>query len=38
MRKIENVTLKDGKNLKDVLELHDKWLEGEKEGKRANLS
>ena len=38
MRKIEDVTLKDGKNLKDVLELHKKWLKDEEDGKRADLS
>ena len=29
MRKIENVTLKNGKSLKEVLEHHEKWLEDE---------
>ena len=38
MRKIEDVTLKNGRNLKEVLELHKKWLEGEKGGEKANLS
>ena len=38
MRKIEDVTLKDGKNLKEVLKLHKKWLEDEKGGKKADLS
>ena len=38
MRKIEDVTLKDGRSLKKVLELHKKWLEEEKDGKRVNLS
>ena len=38
MRNIEDITLKDGRNLKDVLELHKKWLEDKKDGKRANLS
>ena len=38
MRKIEDVTLKDGKGLKEVLELHKKWLEDEKGGKRVDLS
>ena len=38
MRKIEEVTLKDGRNLKEVLESHYKWLEDEEDGKRANLS
>ena len=38
MRKIEDVTLKDGKSLKEVLELHKKWLENEESGDRADLS
>ena len=38
MRKIEDVTLKDGKNLKEVLELHKKWLKEEKGGEKADLS
>ena len=38
MRKIENIILKDGRSLKEVLELHKKWLEGEKSGKKADLS
>ena len=38
MRKIEEVTLKNGKNLKEVLELHKKWLEGSEDGRRADLS
>ena len=38
MRKIEEVILKDGRSLKCVLELHKKWLEDEKGGKRADLS
>ena len=38
MRKIEDVTLKDGRSLKEVLELHKKWLEDEEGGKRADLS
>ena len=38
MRRIENVTLKDGRNLRYVLELHKKWLEDEEGGKRADLS
>ena len=38
MRKVEDVTLKDGRNLKEVLELHKKWLEDEEGGKRADLS
>ena len=37
MRKIEDVILKDGRNLKEVLELHKKWLE-EGGSKRADLS
>ena len=37
MRRIENITLKDGRNLKEVLESHKKWLEGSKDGKRAYL-
>ena len=37
MRKIKDVTLKNGKNLKEVLELHKKWLE-EEGGKKADLS
>ena len=37
MKRIEDVILKNGKNLKEVLELHKKWLEGEG-GKRADLS
>ena len=38
MRRIEDVTLKDGRNLKEVLELHKKWLEDKKDGKKADLS
>ena len=38
MRKIEDVTLKDGRSLKEVLELHYKWLENEKGGEKADLS
>ena len=38
MRKIEDVTLKDGRNLKEVLELHKKWLEDKEGGKRVDLS
>ena len=38
MRKIEDVTLKDGRSLKEVLELHKKWLEGKKDGEKADLS
>ena len=38
MRKIKDVTLKDGRRLKEVLKLHKKWLEEEKGGKRADLS
>ena len=38
MIKIEDVILKNGKNLKEVLELHKKWLEGSKDGKKADLS
>ena len=38
MRRIEDVILKDGRNLKEVLELHKKWLEDEEGGKRADLS
>ena len=38
MRKIEDVILKNGKNLKEVLELHKKWLEDEEGGKGADLS
>ena len=38
MRKIEDVILKDGRSLKEVLELHKKWLEDEKGGKRVDLS
>ena len=38
MRKIEDVTLKNGRGLKEVLELHKKWLEDEKDGRRADLS
>ena len=37
MRKIEDVTLKNGRNLKEVLELHKKWLEDES-GEKADLS
>ena len=32
MRNIENVILKDGRSLKEVLELHKKWLKEEKDG------
>ena len=38
MRKVEDVILKDGRNLKEVLESHKKWLEGEEGGRRADLS
>ena len=38
MRKIEDVILKDGRSLKEVLELHKKWLEGEEGGERGDLS
>ena len=38
MRKIEDVILKNGRSLKEVLELHKKWLEEEKDGERVNLS
>ena len=38
MRKIEDVTLKDGRSLKEVLELHKKWLEDEEGGERVDLS
>ena len=38
MRKIEDVILKNGRNLKYVLELHKKWLKGEEDGKIADLS
>ena len=37
MRKIEDVTLKNGRNLKKVLELHKKFIEGE-DGEMAYLS
>ena len=38
MRKIEDVTLKDGRSLIEVLELHYKWLKEEEDGEKANLS
>ena len=38
MRKIEDVTLKNGRSLKKVLKLHKKWLENPENGERANLS
>ena len=38
MRRIEDVTLKDGRNLKEVLELHKKWLKEEKGGEKVELS
>ena len=38
MRKIEDVTLKDGRRLKEVLKLHKKWLEGLEGSDRADLS
>ena len=38
MRKIEDVILKDGRNLKEVLELHKKWLKEEKGGEKVELS
>ena len=38
MRKVEDVTLKDGRNLKEVLKLHKKWLENEEGVKRVNLT
>ena len=38
MRKIEDVILKNGKNLKEVLELHYKWVKDSENGRRADLS
>ena len=38
MRRIESITLKDGRSLIEVLELHEKWLKGEEGGKRADLT
>ena len=38
MRKIEDVTLKNWKSLKEVLELHKKWIEGSEDGRKADLS
>lgn len=38
MRNIEEVILKDGRNLKKVIELHKKWLQDEKDGEMAELS
>ena len=38
MRNIKDVILKDGKNLKEVLELHEKWVNCEVGGVRANLT
>ena len=38
MRRIEDVILKYGRNLKEVLKLHKKWLEGVEGGEVANLS
>ena len=38
MRKIEDIILKNGRNLKEVLELHKKWLKEEKDGEKADLS
>ena len=38
MRKIKDVTLKNGRSLKEVLESHYKWLENKKGGEKADLS
>ena len=38
MRRIEDVILKDGRSLKEVLKLHKKWLEDKEGGKKADLS
>ena len=38
MRKIEDVILKNGRSLKEILELHKKWLKEEKGGEKATLS
>ena len=38
MRKIEDVTLKDGRNLKEVLEIHKNWSEDSENGEKADLS
>ena len=38
MRRIEDVILKDGRSLKEVLESHYKWLENKKGGEKADLS
>ena len=38
MRKIEDVTLKDGRSLIEVLKLHYKWLKEEEDGEKAYLS
>ena len=38
MRKIEDIILKNGRSLKEVLELHKKWLKEEKDGEKADLS
>ena len=37
LRKPNEVILKDGRNLEEVLELHKKWLNNKQEGERANL-
>ena len=38
MRKVENVILNNGKNLKEALELHEKWVNNETEGVCADLT
>ena len=37
MKNVKNVVLSDGRSLKEVLELHKKWLNNEAEGVHANL-
>ena len=38
MRKIEDITLKNGRSLKEVLEVHKNWLKDLENGKKADLS
>ena len=38
MRKVEDVTLKNGRSLKEVLELHKNWLKDLENGEKADLS
>ena len=38
MKKIEDITLKNGRSLKEVLEVHKNWLKDLENGKKADLS